>query len=101
MSQCKHENFTAEVDVNRITAEEDAQGKPIGDPHRWMADVRIRCLDCGTPMRFIGLPAGLDLNSPCVALNAEEARLPIAPRGHVLSELEGGRPSGFSVRRTV
>lgn len=91
---CEHLNFAAEVDVNRITAEEG------GNPYRWMAEIRVKCADCGIPMRFIGLPPGMDFNSPCVAINAEEARMPIAPRGHVLSELEGA-PQGFSIRKTV
>lgn len=51
-------------------------------------------------MRFIGLPAGLDLDSPMVSVDAAEARLPIAPLGEVVPALEGGKPTGFSVRRT-
>ena len=94
-SSCEHLNFQAEVDVNRIKADE----KDTTSPHRWMADVRIQCADCGIPMRFIGLPAGMDLNSPCISVDAQEARLPIAPKGHVLSVLDPGKPSGFSVRR--
>ena len=86
---CNHENFAAEVDVNRLLPSEDA-----GEPHRWQADVRIKCADCGLPMRFIGLPAGLDLNGAAVSVDGEEGRFAIAPRGHVLSEIEGGAVSG-------
>lgn len=96
-TMCEHLNFEVEADINRITDDD----KSSTQPHRWMAEIRIRCAECKLPMRFIGLPAGLDLDSPCVSVNAEEARLPIAPRGHVLSELDGGQPSGFSVRRRV
>jgi hypothetical protein len=50
------------------------------------------------PFRFIGLPAGLDLNGAAVSADACEARLAIAPKGEVLSEIEGG-VVGFSVRK--
>ena len=86
---CKHLNFSCNVDVNRI--------EDIG---RFVADVRITCDDCGIPFRFIGLPAGMDYNGACVSVDATEARLAIAPKGEVLSELEGG-VVGFSVRKTV
>lgn len=85
--KCEHKNFAANVQVNRIE-----------DNGRFMADVSVCCIDCGTPFRFIGLPAGMDYNSPCVSVDACEARMPIAPKGEVVSELEGG-PQGFSVRK--
>lgn len=92
MMKCDHKNFEADVAVNRVT-EGDA-----GPVIRFMADVRVKCAECGTPSRFIGLPAGMDYNSPCVSVDACEARMPIAPKGEILSELEGG-VHGFSVRR--
>ncbi|HKB35360.1 MAG TPA: hypothetical protein VKD72_02835 [Gemmataceae bacterium] len=39
----------------------------------------IRCEQCGTPFRFIGLPAGLGLNGAAVSVDGTEARLAIAP----------------------
>lgn len=88
---CDHENFAAEVDVNRLPQKE---GGPV---KRWCAEVRIKCADCELPFRFIGLPAGLDLNGAATSVNAEEARLAMAPKGQVISVLEGG-VSGFSIR---
>lgn len=85
---CKHENFTANVAVNRL--------EDIG---RFAADVRIECVDCGVPMRFIGLPCGVDLNGAAVNSDATEARLAIAPKEEVIPPIEGGKPVGFSVRR--
>ncbi len=90
--KCEHNNFSAEVDVNRL---EKGNGGPI---HRYQADIRIKCTECGVPMRFIGLPAGTDLNGACTSINAEEGRFAIAPKGEVLSSLEGA-PIGFSVRK--
>lgn len=85
---CDHKNFIASVEVNRLD-----------DISRFTADVRIQCVDCGTPFRFIGLPAGIDLNGASVSVDGTEARLAIAPKGEVLSEIEGG-DVGFTVRRT-
>lgn len=86
MSGCKHKNFDANVEVSRL--------EDIG---RFTADVRIHCRDCGVPMRFIGLPAGVDLNGAAVSADATEARLAIAPRGEVIPPIEG--PQGFSIRK--
>ena len=93
MAACEHNDFEAVVTVNRMPSVEN------GPINSWMADVTVKCAQCGTPFRFVGLPAGCDLNSPCVSVNAEEARMPIAPRGHVRSELEGGTEVGFSIRK--
>ncbi len=86
-SKCQHKNHSCEVDINHIE-----------DVGRWQADVRIKCADCGLPFRFIGLPAGLGLNGAAVSVDATEARLAIAPKGEVLSEIEG-TPIGFTVRK--
>lgn len=85
---CDHPDFAAEVDVNRLS-----------DSGRFQADVRIRCSKCGTPFRFIGLPAGIDLEGAATSVGGTEARLAIAPKGEVLSVLEGA-PIGFTVRRS-
>ena len=88
---CEHLNFVAEVDVNRLSTKED------GRIDQYSADVRIKCAECDLPFRFIGLPAGLDLNGAATSVNAEEARLAIAPKGQVISVMENG-VSGFSIR---
>ena len=85
--RCPHMNLSAAVDVARL---ED----------RFSADVRIQCIDCGVPFRFIGLPAGVDLNGAATSVDGTEARLAIAPKGEVVSELEG-TPIGFTVRKTT
>jgi hypothetical protein len=89
MSQCTHENYAAEVDENRLE-----------DSGRFQADVRIKCANCGLPFRFIGLPAGLDLNGAATSPDATEARLAIAPKGEVVNMIEGA-PMGFSIRKVT
>ena len=88
VKRCKHEGFEAKVDVDRLV-----------DTGRFMADIKIWCTQCEIPMRFIGLPAGLDINGAAVSVDATEARMAIAPKGEVVPALEGGVPAGFSVRR--
>jgi hypothetical protein len=90
-AKCEHETFACECDVNRLPTKE---GGPI---ERYQMDVRVKCADCGVSFRFIGLPAGLDLNGAAVSMDACEGRFAIAPKGQVVSVLEGG-VVGFSVR---
>lgn len=67
---CKHENFEAHVAVARIE-----------DKGRFMADVSIKCRDCGVPMQFMGLEPGMDYNGARVSLDGLEARMGIHPKG--------------------
>ena len=88
---CDHTEFLAEVSVNRITNDD-------GQVEHYNADVKVTCSQCGVPFRFIGLPAGLNLNGAATSADALEARLAIAPKSQVVSECEG-TPEGFSIRR--
>lgn len=90
---CQHKEFECFCDVARMPAKE---GGPI---ERYMVAVRVQCAQCETQFRFIGLPAGCDLNGACVSIDATEARLAIAPKGDVIPALEKGSDVGFSVRR--
>jgi hypothetical protein len=84
---CKHKNIETTTDISYLE-----------DANRFTADIRIRCADCGTPFRFIGLPAGLDLNGAAVSADGTEGRFAIAPKSEVLSMIEGA-PVGFTVRK--
>ncbi len=84
---CPHNSFDCNVAVARV--------EDIG---RFMAEVAVRCVDCGTPFRFIGLPCGMDYNVACVSVDGTEARLAIAPKGEVVTPLDG--VTGFTARRT-
>jgi len=88
MSKCPHEQFEAHVDVNRLS-----------DSGRFCADVRIHCVQCGERFRFLGLPAGLDLNGAAVSLDGTEARLAIGTAETVANIVDGVCPVGFTVRR--
>lgn len=85
---CPHEVFDAVVDVNRL--------QPSG---RFCANVRIKCRQCNEPFRFLGLPAGLDLNGASVSVDGTEASLAIGTAETVANILDGDCPIGFTVSR--
>lgn len=87
--KCPHDVFSCDVMVNRLE-----------DTGRFCADVRIVCDQCKTPFRFIGLPAGLDLNGAAVSVDGCEAHLAVAPKGEVIPPMEN-TSTGFTVRRTA
>lgn len=85
---CEHKDFDAWVDVNRLE-----------DSRRFCADIRIKCRECGEPFRFLGLPAGLDLNGASVSVDGTEAHLAIGTTETVANILDGDCPIGYTVRR--
>ncbi len=91
--KCEHKNFAASVDVNRLT--ETDGGRVTG----YSADVRIQCVECQEPFRFIGLPCGVDPTGACVNIDGTEGRFAILPKSMSLSELEG-TPIGFTCRKS-
>lgn len=89
--RCLHNNFAADVNVNRIQNQD-------GVVTRFNADVRIECADCGCEFRFLGLPTGLNMDGAAVDVPGTTARLAVAPKGESLPPLEG--PKGFSIRKS-
>lgn len=85
---CAHEQFDSLVTVNRLE-----------DSVRFVADVRIKCAQCGEPFRFLGLPTGLDLNGASVSVDGQEARLAIGTRETVANIIETPGPEMFTVRK--
>lgn len=80
-------NFDATVRVARI--------EDIG---RFVAEVRIRCLECGKPFQFVGLNSGFNYDGPTVSLDGLEANLPICPEGAQPTPLQG--LMGYTVKGT-
>jgi hypothetical protein len=71
---CPHENFAANVDVNRLTASDD-DPTVIG----FSADIRVECADCGERMRWSGVQAGLKPDRPMCSVDEFELRAPLRP----------------------
>jgi hypothetical protein len=74
MTNCKHEQFEATVNVNRIT---DEAGTEV---QAFMADIRIRCVQCNEPFVFVAPVVGLIWDGPATSFNGQELRAPIRPR---------------------
>jgi hypothetical protein len=73
MIECKHMNFDASVSVGRLTDGDD------GPVTGYTAGVKIKCIDCGIPFEFIGVPGGFSPAQPMVNFDATELRAPIRP----------------------
>jgi hypothetical protein len=67
---CAHQNFHANVAVNRLV-----------DTGRFLADITIKCAECGEPFRFIGVEAGVAFTRPACSIDELELRAPIEPEG--------------------
>lgn len=70
---CPHEDFSASVEVNRLT------GEPGGPVTAYSADIRVSCAQCGEPFRWIGVRAGLKPDRPMVSIDEAELHAPIRP----------------------
>lgn len=69
-SACRHLDFKANVGVARLK-----------DSGNFIAEITIRCRDCGLPFQFNGLQPGLDLHGAAVSADGLEARISISPKG--------------------
>ncbi len=85
---CKHEQFECHCAVARLE-----------DSGRFQADIKIHCVQCGEPFRFLGFPAGLDMNGAAVSADGTELRAAIGTAETVANIIDGDCPVGFTVRR--
>lgn len=67
---CKHHKFDAQCRVARLE-----------DSGRFIFEVNVHCMDCGTPFQFLGLQPGLNLNGATVSIDGLEASIAICPQG--------------------
>ena len=85
---CEHHNFDATVKVARIE-----------DKGRFMAEVQVKCADCGVPMQFMGLEPGLNFDGVTVSLDGLEMNVGIHPQGqrpNPMQRLMGYRIEGHN-----
>lgn len=74
MQDCKHEIFQCNADITRLTDGDDPE-KVTG----YSADIRVKCVQCGLPFEFVGVPGGYSPGQPMVNFDATELRAPIRP----------------------
>lgn len=72
---CPHEDFSATVEVNRLTGSEEP-GAPVA---AFMADIRVSCAGCGERFRWIGVEAGMMPSRPMVSVDETELHAPMRP----------------------
>lgn len=76
MTICKHMKFQSAISVYRLT-------EPGSDEVKgYVADVRIKCSDCGVPMEFLCERQGSSLTEPAASLDHKELRCPLRPSVH-------------------
>lgn len=85
MSDCKHEDFEARVEVTRIA--DDGSGE---NPHSFHADVTVVCAHCRAPFGFKGPPGGLSWSEPRCSPDALSITLPLMSPAEL--ELAGPLP---------
>lgn len=71
---CPHEDFSACVEVNRLTEREGDEA-----PNAYSADIRVSCARCGEPFRWIGLQAGLSGGRPMCSVDETVLSAPLRP----------------------
>lgn len=72
--ECDHASFSAGVNIVRL--EDDATGKADG----FVAEIQVRCLDCGTAFEFAGVDTiGLSHSRPATSADGKQLRAPIRP----------------------
>ena len=74
---CKHEQFDGSI---KVAGFENTGGH--------MAEIRIKCRQCGIPFQFLGLEPGIDLHGARVSVDGLEALIAICPQGSKLSPLD-------------
>ena len=65
---CRHEQFAASVSIARLE-----------DTGRFVCEVRLLCVECREPFRFLGMKAGLAHGIPTCSIDGTEAYLPVEP----------------------
>ena len=71
---CPHEDFSAVVEVSRITASEDDS-----TVSGYCASITVTCAQCGEPFRWAGVQAGLSPQRPMCSVDETELRAPLRP----------------------
>ena len=71
--ECKHFHFNANVNVFRLTETEG------GEVANYSCDVDIKCVQCGIPFEFIGVPCGDSKKQPMSNIDFTKLRAPIRP----------------------
>jgi hypothetical protein len=99
---CAHEDFEARVEVNRLHEEGG------DDPHTFLAEITVRCTECGQQFGWRGVRPGLSFDEPAVSVDGLTLSVPMRSPAEMdwLGILPGLKfdqvpprvPRGFKVR---
>ena len=70
--QCTHESFRVDAKIARVL-----------DVGKFVAEIQIRCQDCGEPFRFVGVPAGLSYAQPSCSIGKNSRVGSMIPRNSI------------------
>jgi hypothetical protein len=76
---CLHPDFMATVEVGRILPDGADESDMTIPAIKFVALVRVHCVACDEPFRWIGLEAGDMPNRPMVSVDDLELRAPLRP----------------------
>lgn len=76
--ECKHKHFYADVRVARIT-DEGQDDNPDAEIKAYIADVQVKCNECGIEFQFVGIEGGFNWNYPTTNVDATKVNLPMIP----------------------
>lgn len=82
---CEHQNFATDVQIARME-----------NTGRFVAEIRIKCVDCGVPMQFMGLEPGFNFDGATVSLDGLEMNIGIHPQGQRPNPLQ--KLMGYSIK---
>ena len=86
---CPHENFLANVNVNRLT---DKDGGPVNS---YNCELTVVCADCGLNFRFICPDYGMLPDRPSISPDGQELRVYCEPSD---GSLTINKRMGFKIR---
>lgn len=87
MTDCKHMNFAAAVNVHRFE-----------DTGTFAAELSVSCAECGLPFSFTGLPIAITTTRGAINIDATVVTLPIEP-GPKLIPVSGTIPIEMPTRK--
>lgn len=73
--KCPHSTFSAQVNCHRFAP----SGSPNGFAHGFVAEIHVKCDQCGGDFMFEGLPWAISTERPCLNVSRTQATIPMKP----------------------
>ena len=86
---CDHFEFKVNCQVARLE-----------DVGKFQLEIKVHCIQCKMPFKFVGLKPGLDLEGAAMSIDALEASLSILPSDKIVSPVQkiANEVHGFHVQ---